>query len=231
MQDLDGNLHSQDKKNVVKSTQGILNALALLISIVLTSERAVADLVFDISTDKATYRVGEQIQWSVEISITGSDDIAGNFGLNAVSLNLRDSAGSELLPGAINANIFGPAYFKNGGTYEADTQRLLDITAVVFQRSSSALNNVGTRSGILFATGLYEAQELGSHTLIGSVDPDINFNAYFDSATDEISSSPFSAIRFNNAAFSVNAIPEPSSFGILGMLGCGILVIRRNRAN
>lgn len=211
----------------MKSTNGILNALALLISFALTSEHAAADLIFDISTDKASYRVGEQVQWSVQISITDSDDIPGNFGLNAVSLNLRDSAGSVLLPGAINEDVFGPAYFKNGGTYEAPSQRMLDISAVAFLRSSSTLNSVGERSGVMFATGLYQALELGSHTLMGSVEPNINFNAYFNSDTDEFSSTSFSEIRFNNAAFSVNAVPEPSYFGIMSMLAGGLLTLRR----
>ena len=188
-----------------------------------------ADLIFEISTDQQDYRVGEMIEWSIAISVTGIDDTSENFGLSSVSLNLRDTSGSPLVPGTINSDVFGPAYFKSGGTYEDSTQRLLDISASAFLRSSSTLNTVGERSNIAFASGSYEATAIGAHSLVGSADSNINFNAYFNSSTDEFSTSPFSATTFNNASFSVSAVPEPGASILLLVSGIWMTATHRRR--
>ncbi|MCA9131981.1 MAG: hypothetical protein KDA45_02455 [Planctomycetales bacterium] len=214
--------------------------LALVLSLLVHDKRAAAEaILFDISTDQTTYVQGDMVHWSIDVNILNST--AENFGIASMSMNLNDSLGETLVPGVVPATGPFSGYLTSGGTPSGSG--LIAIGGVLTSQDASVtVPGVGTfklvrgaddaneaapsnqRSDLRLAEGSFMATRVGEHSLVGSL-PSEASNFLFTAAGQQVGAGrEYAPISFNNASFTVTAIPEPSSallfFAAMALGGC-----------
>jgi hypothetical protein len=188
-------------------------------------------LAFDIEVDKANYIVGEEVNWSVMVSLPESDNT--NFGIASAAFSLEGSRGEMLRPGAVGDTFAGYS-FSSGGTTSGD--RLIEAGATLFVQNDALVvgadpDNIAESSlgPFLLVSGSYTPMEFGDHTLSLS-SRDSSPSQYFTARGQflEGGTQLYDDVRFGSVAFSVSAVPEPSMLVLLGAgVGAGLLVRRR----
>ncbi len=205
--------------------------LAMLVSISCSRVGRAEIIQFNITTDKATYNAGEQVEWQIRFDI-GSSTAATNFGVSALSVDLVDSFGDTLSAGTINLTTspsFSAYDFSSAGTWDAPTSKLYEITVLEFTQSTDIVGlHANQTNNILFASGSYTPTTEGIHNLLGTPG---STNTHFSALGQSfVQATPFQSVAFSNATFTVTSVPEPSSMVLLCIAG-GICLAHRKRSN
>jgi hypothetical protein len=218
-----------------RSTAGNLLCVAfvvLFVAIRTASTASGAVISMYVLTDKTNYFAGELVEWSIVFDIENSTAL-DNFGIATISANLSDSVGETLTAGTVNVTN-SPSFvtfdITSGGSWDAPTNTLYEISALDFQQDPATIGAHGSSlTNILLARGSYVATRGGTHIL--SVTPG-STNTHFTAAgQDFFAATSYTAINLSNATLNVTAVPEPSSIALMS-LGCAFLcrsVIRRRK--
>ncbi len=235
-------------RKVVHPFLALLLPLALLGAFAVSSAQAVEVIQFDINTDRPSYIVGDTVNWSIDVSILNST--AENFGIAIMSLDVDDVLGEVLTGGTVPTDgPFGSYSFSSGG--DPEQGGLLSIGALLVQQDASVtIPGVGQfsfvrgaddanasapsniRENLRLAEGSFVTTIVGQNMLVG-VDPQFGTatpaNTRFSAAGQVGGAGPeYTNVLFNNASFTVTAIPEPGSLALLSM-GAVFLLRRRRR--
>ena len=177
--------------------------------------------------------VGSTLDWTLSYVIENPADpmIEPNFGVRTASVDLFNSTGEAMAPGAISFPF--SFAFSNPGNVVAGGLEEIGYSLIQYNAGLIA-GEAGNLGPIVFATGSYVVNTLGMHTL--SVDPAASLSQYYF-APNDADFLPYDAVITNapGSSDSVNVVamagvPEPASMLLASTLVVpGVIGVRRRR--
>ncbi len=175
-----------------------------------------------------TVALGSTLDWTVSAVVT--DSTAGNFGIRTAAVDLSNDTGETMSAGTIGAP-FADYQFPQGGVGGAGT--LTGLGAAMITYSAAPLElvdpaNGGSLGPVVLATGSYQVNTLGLHTL-STVLSASNSNYFTAASTAAIANYDSVLFGSDSVMVAMANVPEPASMMLVSTFLGSIVVLGRRR--